>query len=86
MEHNMLVMLAGMMPAADLLDRLENSLQQHKLLQTEKTKSDLDFHCHLYTLRCTIDREPDGMIGVLKKLDSLGKADELKKRMEGALG
>ena len=86
MNHNMLVMLAGMMPAADILERLDNALQQHKLLGNEKTKADLDFHCHMFTLRCSIDQDPEGILGLMKKLNGLEKADELKKRMEGSLG
>lgn len=83
--HNLLIMMASILTEEQLIERLENAIKEHKLLNSESTKTALHIACHLWELKGATQLEKDGALGLIKRLDGLSEAQQLSERMSGKL-
>lgn len=82
--HQLLVMLAHMMPMQDVLEKLEGSLNDHKANPTEDTQRSLGTACILFTTKVAIQDRP--ITEVLEDVAELEKTHETMAELKETLG
>ena len=76
MSHQLVTMLAGIMPEEMLIEKLEESLAKYKISGELK---DLGFPCMLIATRLTVNDTEGGVTEVIKEMENLERADKLLK-------
>ena len=74
---NEALIIASIMPEEVILDMLSEALTEHKITKTDESKGKLMGACVMLMAKEAITKEPGGVFGVMKEMDTLERGKNL---------